>query len=510
LNRMDKINFFNHSFEEYDYKPSKIAEFYESCFVDNRLNIQSAETVKRVLDGYAAGKKLKVNKLDILLAYGGGKDSTMVLVFLRYVQELFLRDSVTPFKLHILIHVHPGMREDVLRNIHNIFRKLELNDDKNVKIIFESKGSVLDAKRFINEDFNPSLVSIPEEIKRRFRRELLLLGHMTRGLGRHTFCYTCNIDMVMSIINYTVGERGEIDLIVTGDSKKELSDYTRWLNTISSSGEKGAADTKRAANTVRSFFRDFIKLKTLFKNYLGVDDAVNDTVRGIQRYPELFNIHDYVNFSLDNFGGLLENYLGFSFNGQSVNFSETDCLYPAVMAYLAYERGGVEKGAAYLEQHIAHVIGLMVEKGFPDHFVQKEKDLFETGVKADKLANIKQFFSSEFGIDDKKLKALVYSPFLNNAERLQAFLDEHGKKLNSGPVIDYINGVKSFSEEDERKIEAFINDYIGLDRKDVKKIMNYSETPGDDDLLELIASGDPYVRKNVDIGNGEKITVSAR
>lgn len=515
LNQKNKINFFKKSFEEY-YHPSKVIQLYENYFRNEPEYIDAAEKVKRELDGYAANKGLEINDIDILLAYGGGKDSTMVLTFLKYVQDLFLKNSKSTFMLHIIVHVHPGMRESVLRNIHNVLLKLELNKDSNVKITFKSKNSSIDVKQFLNDSFDSGKVSISENIKNEFKRELLLLGHLSKGLGRHTFCYTCNIDMIMSIINYTLefDQSRKIDLIVTGDSKKEQYMYTKWLNPIFNfiSNNKNSEVIGLGNYKTELFFRDFTNLRNTFNNYLGNENQKINEYRNVESFPKIFNIHNHIKFSIStSFKGLLQDELGFLFNEDSFNFSETDCFYPAIMAHLAALKGG-KNYAKNLQLHIEHVSEIMREKGFPTDLIEHGKKSYEPYSKyinSYKYKNIEKFLIDNFGIDSRKMEALIYSPFLDNGKGLQSFLEQHEiNDLDGTTIINYIKIKEgtTYSKDEIVKIEEFIREWIGLDRKDIERIMNCPEKPND--LLEIIAKNDPYV-KNVVIDN-ETIVVSGR
>jgi predicted PP-loop superfamily ATPase len=501
-------NFFWRAFKEYKeyYEPGKIVQLYEDYFKEEDKYIKAADYVKRVLDGKAAEKEVAIDKMNILLAYGGGKDSTMVLIFLKYVQELFLKETKTTFMLHILTHVHLGMRESVFQNIHNVFKKLELHKDNNVKIVFQTKGHLLDVdvKKFIENNFDSGKISIPDNIKTRFKREILLLGHLSKGLGRHTFCYTCNIDMIMSIINYTRDQENKIDFVITGDTKKEQQAYTKWLNKIFTFIAKKGVDIKHDKYDTKSFFSNFDELQNFFKNDIGIENHEPNETTIIQNYPELFDIHKYIEFSLTSFKLLLEDELGFSFHENSFNFSETDCFYPAIMAHMAGLRGG-KNYEAHLKLYFEHVEKIMNEKKFPSDLINQGRTSFNIN----KVSEIEKFLLNKLGISKKQLEALIYSPFLDNGKRLQSFLNEHNINLKGSKVIDYINGATSVGKEKE-EIDKFIDEWIGLsNQKDIKRILKYSEKPkSEDEVLEVIASGDPYIRNYPP--DGGTVTISGR
>jgi len=521
LKQEKNIKFFNTSFGEFYDKPSGVSALFENCFGAGSLAVQEARQVQHILTGLAAEDRREVCDLDILLAYGGGKDSTMILLVLKYVQDLFLRKSKSPFKLHILVHVHPGMRGTVLRNIYHVFKGLKLDTDTNVEITFKSKGAVLDVKSFINENFNSETVSIPIESKEKFKREILMFGHLSRGLGRHTFCYTCNIDMVMSVIDYALSEKGNIDYIVSGDSEEEQEAHGKWLNLVFGFINKKNVDIGDGSYNPELFFKDFVGLRNCFETCFELGNKRTDSDMQIENYPKLFKIYKYVNFTLSNESrALLERELSFAFHDESFNFSETDCFYPAVMAHMA-GLGGGKNYDKHLGAHIKHVTKIMKKKNFPRDLIDKARGPYIPTLEDSKRKEIMNFLSTMFGIDEKKLDAIVYSPFLNNGERLQLFLDKKNTGLKSASVIryikkgnmsviDYMKGKMNLSADEETKIESFINEYIGLSCEDIKKILSFSGDQKEVGLLNVIAKGDPYVDEEVDLGNGEKIIVSGR
>ena len=506
----ERNDFFTDAFREYkDYYTSiDIKRFFENYFSDefDRKYIFEAQRQKDVMRGYLAENKY--DKLNVLIAYGGGKDSTMALVFLRYVQELFNIESKNPLVLHILVHLHPGMREGVFINIRNVINKLGLNNDKNVKITFKTKNYTY-SKECLDKFFNDTYrISMPAFIKKVFRRELLLLGHLSKGLGRHTFCYSCNIDMIMTIIEYSIDPQNKIDYVVTGDSSQEKDDYTKWTNSVFQFINK-SENSKKNQNVdgKKTFIDNFTKLQNRFSRYYFGAESLKQSKNSFIKYPNLLNIFEGLDFHVDTFRGML-NELGFEFHDDAFNFSETDCFYPAVMAHWAGRRGG-HNYEEHLKAHIEHVKEKMSAKNFPKDLIYKASSAFTSD---NKVKDGYTFLSETFDIQADHITSLIYSPFLDNCNRLQSFLNDPNhniKGFSASEFVDYLqNGIVS-SVDVKEAIDTFITDWIGLEHKDIKTIMNYSEKPSaDNDLIEVIAQGDPYVDK-VNI-YGDEIIISGR
>ena len=483
-------DFFNQAFKQYQKTHIKgnVTFLFEKHLKDQNVKnkyITAAHSIKNKLTQNKDGKLLVNN--NVLLAYGGGKDSTLALLFVRLAQEFSMQITKKPFKLHIVVHVHPGMREDVFDNIDKVFNALGLYDDKeNVVINYQTKNVTMENIK--NE--------IPKEVKDKFRREILLLGHMSKGLGRSTFCYTCNMDMIMAIISYIYGSKDKIDYIITGDSRAEKKSYSEWLGNIFSYAKGRPVNI--SDYEPKTFMRDFIKLTNMFQTEYGLGGEKINENRFLVTYPELFSdIHKDLHDVLKDFREMLQS-IGFSMTGISSSFSETDCYYPRIMAHMAGLRGGEEHYSEYLKAYLKHPLNFMKTKGFDDESINNAEGLFQDN---STRIEIEDFVEKKLDITPLQLESLVYSPFLEDGVRLDDFLaakKEH--HLNSADIICFVKGdTNAFDDIKIKDIKDFLIKYIGITNfEDLKTIMKYCENPDENSALlaKISKCGDPYV--NVD------------
>ncbi|HEY1620201.1 MAG TPA: hypothetical protein VGG25_21430, partial [Streptosporangiaceae bacterium] len=83
----------------------------------------------------AAGGTARLPSYKVMVAYGGGKDSTYVVAFVRAVQlHLRLRLGST-FALRVANMRHAGVPDAVMENIDRVYRALELLDDEQAELI---------------------------------------------------------------------------------------------------------------------------------------------------------------------------------------------------------------------------------------------------------------------------------------------------------------------------------------------------------------------------------------
>ena len=104
-----------------------------------------------------------LDNIDILLPFGGGKDSAWTLAYVRLMQLLLKQDRGFSFRLHILIMIHPGVPAGVFDNIKNVFSALSIYDSDNIEVITAVRGG-----HYVKLDKN----SISESLVRLFKEEI--------------------------------------------------------------------------------------------------------------------------------------------------------------------------------------------------------------------------------------------------------------------------------------------------------------------------------------------------
>jgi hypothetical protein len=146
----------------------------------------------------------------VLIAYGGGKDSSYMLAFVRLVQLIIHRIYGRTFRMRVATNRHAGMPRAVMENIDRVYRALGLFGDPDCELL------VIDGDRV--SVFDVDLPQSPDVVRRN-RTDILMTGHRTGGDARPTFCNACNLSMVNSF-GLAAGYDGGVDLIVTGDSRR--------------------------------------------------------------------------------------------------------------------------------------------------------------------------------------------------------------------------------------------------------------------------------------------------
>lgn len=457
---------------------------------------------EKYIDRHTDSEHSSITDTDILIAYGGGKDSTWALALIRYIQELVRERYGVTFTLHVVSYLHPGMGSGVIRNFRNVFQHLRIQETEEVEVFFATVDQEeIVCEKVLNDDWH-----YPTQVIQRSRREILLLGHLSQGLGRQTFCYTCNLNMVMTVLSYisTRRDRRQIDFLITGDTEKENAMYRDWIRSVVS--EQKGIKPAHAHDAAGQLIKHLYAIKREFDKFLR-NNRVHARSPLAYSPPMFMELFTHFNYNYASHKDVLEEKLGFILFSDSFNFTESDCIYPAIMAHLAGLRGECDCGSynRYLTLHVERMQELMKKKEFDPRMQNKAIQDFYPSITPKKHDEIVKFLNDNLHITEKQLKAMAHSPFLNSAKQLQIFLEKMKVDLEAETIVQYIAGE---GLEEDRKVVEFLEEYIGLDRTDVHYIYTQQSLCHADNILARIAKGDPYVQ-DCDL-NGVNVVISGR
>ena len=371
---------------------------------------RAAVRLQTALDRHAAGRLPPV----VLLAYGGGKDSSYMVAFVRLVQLLLHAEGKRAPRLRILTNRHVGMPVAVLENIDRAYRALELYDDPEVELLIV-EGDVISEFRVDRP--------MPRQLVERNRLDVLMTGHRCHGEGRPTFCNACNLSMVSA---FALGARhdGGVDLVITGDSADEQRAYLAWVNRMS---RKLGADGPRPRD-----FTTFVEaVGTISDRYFldiyGGPATLSEGAAGPSMgTPGFFSIYADTAYESGEHWSVLTGLLDFVFDDLAFSFTESDCANPALMAHLRGLRAEHVLGAAYqtgLAEYVAFATRMMRAKRFPEHLVATMLERYATpaGVAAMR-ETISSYARDAHGLDENQLICLVHSPLAGRGRYLDRYL----------------------------------------------------------------------------------------
>lgn len=356
----------------------------------------------------------------VLLMYGGGKDSTYLVAATRYLQLEAARLNGTTFNLRIVTNRHAGMPRAVMENIERVYAALECGADPDVELL------LIDG-----QEISPFNVKspLPLQMRAQNREDILITGHRTRGMFRPMFCNACNLSMVNAMalgLSYDDGA----DVMVTGDSPRELRDYFRWtVKTARRLGVRPGAEGRTSLRSTLGMLSGISEhyFESLSGNAAGQTIPEHKVmVEGIEREPAFFSIFEDTRYEAGAHWDLLINGLHFVFDDLAFSFSESDCGNPALMAHLnglKMERIHERDYRQGIEEYVRFAVGLMRKKNFPQQLIELVERRYDSPVGIEHMRRKMNVYAKEaFYLSESQLVCLLYSPFTDQGRFLETYL----------------------------------------------------------------------------------------
>ncbi|MBP2326478.1 hypothetical protein JOF56_006863 [Kibdelosporangium banguiense] len=447
---------------------------------------EAARCCARLLDVLPDRENLHRNR--VMVAYGGGKDSSYTLAFVRAMQLLLFREHGTTFQMRVATNRHAGMPRAVMENIDRAYQALQLADDPDCELL------LIDGNEVSAFD-----VDSPqrEHVVRRNRLDILMTGHRTFADGRPTFCNACNLSVINSF-GVAAAHGDGADLIITGDSQDEQRQYSAWVSRLS---RRIAPSGKNVSGT--GFGRLLSHVDGIAQSYftdIHGPEAVEER-RVTSDVPErmrFFSIYSETAYRAGDHMSLLTDFLGFAFDDVAFSFTESDCGNPALMAHLrglkcerVYKRSYDEGLAEYVD----FALGLMREKDFPPELVEHMRARYDSPDAATRMRRAAADYAMEtFGLTEEQLVCLVYSPFAEKAVGLAQFLENEHPALAG--QVDAIQALLANDSLEDARLTVDLCRISGLELPQLRVLHGRSlRRPGRDaqgEAIDAVLAGDPH------------------
>jgi hypothetical protein len=430
----------------------------------------------------------------VMVAYGGGKDSSYMLAFVRAAQLVLLRLYGSTFRLRSVTNRHAGMPVAVLENIDRVYQALAVSDDPACELLLVDEDSVI-----------PFAVDAPhsERVVERNRQDILMTGHRTNADGRPTFCNACNLSMVNSF-GLAAAYDGGVDIVVTGDSPAEQRAYTLWVRRLARRLESAGSNREPG---FRGFLSDLdVIAQSYFTDVHGPDatDAVRRR-RVTSAAPKdltFFSIYSDTEYAAGEHFSFLTDYLGFRFDDLAFSFTESDCGNPTLMAHLRGLKTERLYGRDYgdgIVEYLDFAIGLMRGKDFPENLIEVMRERYSGPERiAAMRAVANDFAEASYGLSEQQLVCMVFAPFAEKAAGLERFLAAEYPDLLAR--IDEIRAVLSDSGSDSDsgaagELAERLERMSGLPLANLRVLYRSSLAGGwaaSGELIEAVLAGDPH------------------
>ncbi len=436
-----------------------------------------------------SGQTERLPDYKILVAYGGGKDSSYTLAFMRAVQLHLQSWQGTTFRLRVANMRHAGVPFAVMANIDRVYQALELYDDPRVELLTVDHDMI--------RPFRLDL-PFPEHVRRMNRFDVLMNGHRTAGDGRPTFCNSCNL-AVADFYGRAAWANGGVDAVMTGDSLKEQKHYFTWImrlasvagmdvNAYRNSGFKGllhALDGVGQAYYEEVFGAGFETEK--LQRRISCGDALSD--------PEFISIYGLISYRVDEHWPLLTSFLGFRFDELAFSFTESDCASPVLMAHFRGLKAQFVQGRNYrqgIEDYLVLAKALMRKKEMPGQLIELALSAYATPEKIGYRRELASRYANEaFDLTEGQLICMQFAPFVDQGRALSNFLTRcHPERM---PVLGPLHALLK-GEVREPELQSWIEGISGLPLNALQNL--YDSTlavfPQQNTLTTKVLANDPH------------------
>jgi 3'-phosphoadenosine 5'-phosphosulfate sulfotransferase (PAPS reductase)/FAD synthetase len=433
--------------------------------------------------------KTRLERNVVLVAYGGGKDSSYTLAFVRAMQLILFQIHGSTFRMRVATNRHAGMPRAVMENIDRAYQALGLFDDPECELLLIDGQQV---KAFDVDE--PQAADVVE----RNRLDILMTGHRTAGDARPTFCNACNLSMVNSF-GLAAGFDGGVDLIITGDSKQEQRDYYLWVSRLARrfglqpdpEERQGFKGFLTALNNISQAY--FADIHGDAAAEVIAEHAITTDVRtGLQ----FFSIYDDTAYASGDHWELLTEFLGFTFDDIAFSFTESDCGNPALMAHLRALKAERCHGRTYaqgLAEYVEFAMSLMHKKEFPPQLVAKMRERYEGEDAAERMRTAMDAYALEaYGLTEEHLVTMVHAPFTEKGACLEEFLRAEQPELAADAAHALLSGSSQDADTAVR-----LESISGLTMDQLRVLYGSSLrlptlTPSSGELIDSILDGDPH------------------
>ncbi|MFI1676336.1 PqqD family protein [Streptomyces sp. NPDC020607] len=446
---------------------------------------RSGTELQALLAGAEAGREGVV-----LVGYGGGKDSSYTLAFVRAMQLIQQQRHSRSFVLRAATNWHAGMPTAVMENIGRAYRALGMDRDPDCELLLIEGGAV-----------HPFRSDAPRSrrVTAQNRTDILMTGHRTQADGRPTFCNACNLSVAHSF-GVAAAHGTGADIIITGDSAEEQRQYTAWISRLARQVPRGRSHLptdgfpqvlEALDDVARAYFRDIHGPHTERERA----EAGHSVHSDVPRRLRFLSIYAETTYDAGSHWDLLTKHLGFVFDELAFNFTESDCANPALMAHLRGLKCQYLFGRDYregLREYADFALRLMVRKHFPRHLIHQMAGRYAADDAHVRLrARVNSFAHEVYGLDERQLICMVHSPFTAEGAGLTRYLTSQAPQLarHERGIRRLLAHAGSGNDTAARALAAELKHLSGLDLPQLRTLYASDLRPA---LMQSILGGDPH------------------
>lgn len=363
----------------------------------------------------AAGGLDQIGDFKVMLAYGGGKDSSFALACLRAAQLSIAARASATFELRVVTARHLGMSSVTIGNIERTYSALVMHDDSRVELLVLEDGCLqpFDARQ-----------ALSARQQQAERYDTLVTGHLTAGQVRPMFCNRFYLGLA-DLYRQGMSWQGGVDALISADSLPERKRYLAWGRRMMR--EAGVASTRPISAYPGVFLQGLGQLRRQYvSEVLGRSDAPLRPLPGLRRAPRLLDIADLVQPTGYSRSAQLLDLLGYRNDELALGFTHSACANPLLMTHLCGLRAQFVQGREYadgIHEHLQHVRAQMRRTSMPPILQAQAVEAWQGSERlAQRRALADGFAQQAYGVNESQWVCLLFAPFVEKGRGLEGFL----------------------------------------------------------------------------------------
>lgn len=417
----------------------------------------------------AAGGVERIGNYRVMVVHEGGKECAYTLAFLRAAQLSIAGRTPETFVLRIAVLRQPRVTAKVLERIHTQCSELFMYDDPRVELVLvdETQVNRLDKHR-------PTAVEHLQPVID--RTQVLMSGHLTQGDARATFFYTDFLSRA-KLYHRACEWGGEVDALIDRRPPKHLSEYMAWVQRVAK--QQGHELNGQHFQGFEGAVKLCSKLDDDYKHLLCLSAPIRSDAVEVVNKVNVINVFDCLSYEIDIFHSKVLIFFEGAWNIKVLDIDEPQAAVVLLAAHLQGLRGIYQEGLEYRVGVEAYLRYIAIENKtsacFKGQLIQHLGGTFNTAKRIDKLRKtVTQYLGELHGVSDEQLGCFMYSPFVEQAHGLEAFLaHRYPEKLQS---LDELRRILMSSSGVSTPDALWLESVSGLPLSSLRVLFNMQKT----------------------------------
>ena len=367
----------------------------------------------------AAGGVERIERYRVMVVHEGGKECAYTLAFLRAAQLSISGRSPHTFILRMAILRQPRMTANVMERIQAQCSELFMYDDSRVELLLVDEQAATRLHKQVGFE------SLSCDLN---RTQVLMSGHLTHGDARATFLYAdllSRAKLYRRASNWGV----KVDALIDRRPPTHLGQYVRWIQQVakqqghSPNGEhrQGFESAVKLCSQLDDDYKQLLRLPAAPGSEASAGEGAGDI--------NVINVFDCLCHEMDVLHSPVLVFMEGAWNIKALNIEEPQAAVVLVAAHVHGMRGAYQYGVEYSVGADAYLRRASRENTCNDRFkgqlIKQLGAVFDTPKQLEKLRGAAAHYLSKLhGLNDEQLGCLICSPFVNQADGLEPFLQK--------------------------------------------------------------------------------------